>query len=480
MPADEDSPFEVAADEHDENAPLLSKAHGAGSQETPLPRAQLAAIYFIKLTIPVVYTQVQPYLNKMISELDLPPGRPVGYYSGLLGLAINAGQFLTVFPWGRLSDWLGRTRIITFGLFGLVLSTVAFGLSQTFAQALFFRLLTGVFSGYVGVIHSVVGELSDATNQSTAFPFYDIISALGYIVGPILGGAFADPATELPKWFDYPFWRKYPYSLPCLISGAIGTCASLLSLFYLKETHPRFSAKKTYDMAEQTSSYQSITVPSSPDADEDKPPTVRSLFALPVIRAICTSQFVIGFLASSFNTVFVLLAYTSIDQGGLSMKPLRIAFALSIMGFVSIGLKASLPIFLKRYDTLTVYRSTVKAFPITYALIPFLNIIARATGPHRSTVAEALLWVSISVVLLASRIGTLAFGIIMILTKDHTPTFSALGTTNSISELAQMAGISIGAPFVSKILGGHLWVVIYCVLATVADLSARRIAQYRR
>lgn len=98
--------FEAAADERtgsDESAPLLSHPHNGQRKETPLPRAQLAAVYFIKLTIPVVSTQVQPYLNKMISELDLPPGRPVGYYSGLLGLAINAGQFLTVFPWGRLS-----------------------------------------------------------------------------------------------------------------------------------------------------------------------------------------------------------------------------------------------------------------------------------------------------------------------------------------------------------------------------------------
>lgn len=38
--------------------------------------------------------------------------------------------------------------------------------------------------------------------------------------------------------------------------------------------------------------------------------------------------------------------------------------------------------------------------------------------------------------------------IVMILTKDHTPTSFALGTTNSISELAQMIGVSIGAPFI--------------------------------
>lgn len=43
--------------------------------------------------------------------------------------------------------------------------------------------LGGLFCGMIGAIHSVVGELSDKTNQSTAFPLYDIISALGFVIG---------------------------------------------------------------------------------------------------------------------------------------------------------------------------------------------------------------------------------------------------------------------------------------------------------
>ena len=46
--------------------------------------------------------------------------------------------------------------------------------------------------------------------------------------------------------------------------------------------------------------------------------------------------------------------------------------------------------------------------------------------------------------------------IVMILTKDHTPTSFALGTTNSISELAQMIGIAIGAPFIRYVDDGLL------------------------
>ncbi|KAI0340698.1 MFS general substrate transporter [Trametopsis cervina] len=491
MTADNGAGVRDTANE-DERAPLLAHSPDARREATPLPRAQLAAVYLIKLTIPIVSFSVIPYINKMVSELDdLPRGHPVGYYSGLVGLAHAAGQFLTVFPWGRVSDWFGRIPIIATGMFGLAASTAFFGLSKTLSQAIFFRFLTGVFSGYVGVIHSVVGELTDASNQSTAFPFYDIISALGFIVGPFLGGTFAEPATQFPGTFDTAFWRAYPYALPGFIAGAIAIAAALLSIFYLRETNPRVAHDKLTH--EHPVIYQAITASASVEeiaVEEEKPPTVKSLIALPVIRAICASQWSIGFIASAFNNGFALMAYTSTDFGGLSMDPRRIAVALSIMGLVSIFLKASLPIFLKRFDTLSVYRFSVQAWPLTFALMPILNIIARVSGPERGAAASALLWVSISLVLFASRLGTLAFSIIMILTKDHTPTSSALGTTNSISELAQMIGGSIGAPFIGalfsfstttagSIAGGYLWVVVICVLSLLGDISARRIGRYQ-
>ncbi|KAI0688763.1 MFS general substrate transporter [Cytidiella melzeri] len=485
MTPDNEQDRPTTRQELDERAPLLSQA--LVLEATPLPSAQLAAIYYIKLVIPLSLVQVAPYVNTMVYDLGL---RPVGYYSGLLSTAVSVGSFLTVFPWGWLSDRFGRTRIIAFGTLGLGLSAAGFGLSKSFAQALLFRFLSGIFTGYIGVIHSVVGELSNASNQSTAFPFYDIISALGFILGPILGATLVSPAARMPAWFDTPFWWKYQYALPCFVSGAFGVSASILSLSYLTETHPRFSKGKRYGQTEETFPQPETILPSTSE-DDEKPPTVKSLLALPVIRALCASQLALGFLASAFNNLFVLMAFSPIEHGGLSMEPIRIASALSIMGFVSIGLKASLPIFLRRSDALTAFRVTAQVWPLTFALMPVLNVIARLIGPERSPAVEALFWIAISIVLFLSRISALAFSIVMILTKDHTPTPSVLATTNSVSELAQMIGIAIGAPFItslfafstttaSNIAGGYLWAIIAVVLATGGDLSAKRIATYRR
>lgn len=79
------------------------------------------------------------------------------------------------------------------------------------------------------------------------------------------------------------------------------------------------------------------------------------------------------------------------------------------MGLVSIGLKASLPIFLRRFDALAVFRVTLLTWPITFALMPLLNIIARRAAAEHSASAEAFLWVAICFVLFMSRLGCMAF-----------------------------------------------------------------------
>lgn len=44
-------------------------------------------------------------------------------------------------------------------------------------------LEAGLFSGNVAVMHSVLGELTDSTNQAVAFPIYGLCWPLGVIIG---------------------------------------------------------------------------------------------------------------------------------------------------------------------------------------------------------------------------------------------------------------------------------------------------------
>lgn len=72
------------------------------------------------------------------------------------------------------------------------------------------------------------------------------------------------------------------------------------------------------------------------------------------------------------------------------------------MGLVSIGLKATLPVFLRRFGVLPTFRFTLLTWPLTFALLPALNALARAHS-------AAALWAAVGGVLFLSRLGTLAF-----------------------------------------------------------------------
>lgn len=97
-------------------------------------------------------------------------------------------------------DVVGRRPVIFFGIIGLAITTLMFGLSKSLASVLVARCLGGeysirtipelisnavggLFSGNVAVIHSVLGEITDSTNQMVAFPIYGLTWPLGSIIG---------------------------------------------------------------------------------------------------------------------------------------------------------------------------------------------------------------------------------------------------------------------------------------------------------
>ena len=80
----------VAADVHSDSSsdsdPLLPPEHHHRHppRPNPLPKLQLAVVYFIKLIIPIAATQNLPYINVFVADLAKAAGAKTGYYSGLV------------------------------------------------------------------------------------------------------------------------------------------------------------------------------------------------------------------------------------------------------------------------------------------------------------------------------------------------------------------------------------------------------------
>jgi hypothetical protein len=60
------------------------------------------------------------------------------------------------------------------------------------------------------------------------------------LIGPVLGGLLADPATSYPSIFPQnSLWTTYPYLLPNLAVGLLQVLTFILAFLVLQETHPR-------------------------------------------------------------------------------------------------------------------------------------------------------------------------------------------------------------------------------------------------
>ncbi|TFK53089.1 MFS general substrate transporter [Heliocybe sulcata] len=460
---------------------------------TPLPKLQLATVFAIKVLIPISSTQILPYVNEMMEKFGLSKGAGAGYYSGLVTSSFGIAQLLSMYYWGKLSDNIGRLPVILMGTIGVSITSALFGVSRTFPMMLLTRFLSGVFCGTTGAIHSVVGELSDETNASTAFPLYDICSAIGFAVGPLIGGTFANPAEQYPEWFNTPFFRAYPYLLPCLINALIAVVASILAVFILEETLPMKRKKQSVPSPPSElvamDEEEEPAYPILPPLEPPKPPTVKSLLSIPVIRAICLSTGSLGFIAGSFNHVFVLMAYAPILDGGLALSPSQIGRLMFFMGTTSIFLKLSMPFLLRRFDHLTVFTVCTMIWPFTFALMPVLNAIRRGEqDPNPNVIENAWLWAGVRLVLVMSRVGTMVFSIVMILVRETAPGPASLGTTNGLTEFVQSGFGSLSSAVISSLfavsaskhlVGGQLWVVFSILVSLCASGFAEGIRKHR-
>ncbi|PWW40316.1 putative MFS family arabinose efflux permease [Idiomarina loihiensis] len=137
---------------------------------------------------------------KLADFMRLPPEL-------LLGLVLAAyplGMFLGGHVLGALADHLGRKPVIRWTQIGVCLSYLLSGyalLQQQYLLLLFSRLLTGLFEGNIAIARSIAADLSHAIPKTTSFSYIHAAVYIGYLIGPLLGGALLYHSASTPFYF---------------------------------------------------------------------------------------------------------------------------------------------------------------------------------------------------------------------------------------------------------------------------------------
>lgn len=137
--------------------------------------------------------------------LPLLGNERMGLSEGQIGIALTIvaiTQFVSIFLGGRLSDRFGRKAVITPGCIIAAASLVMLAQSYSYWFLLLSCAIMGIGIGISGATPSAyVADIIPRANYSSGMGLYRAISDLGFVIGPILLGWFADISGFSPALF---------------------------------------------------------------------------------------------------------------------------------------------------------------------------------------------------------------------------------------------------------------------------------------
>jgi MFS family permease len=89
-----------------------------------------------------------PYVYYMVESFGIAHDKAqISMYCGMVTSAFAFAECASGVFWGRLSDRIGRKRVLLGGLFGTGLSMLLFGFAKSLPMALIARALGGLLNG---------------------------------------------------------------------------------------------------------------------------------------------------------------------------------------------------------------------------------------------------------------------------------------------------------------------------------------------
>ena len=147
------------------------------------------------------------------------------------------GQLFSAFFWGRVSDDYGRKPVLIFGLFATALAALGLGCATSYTAAVAARVAGGLLNANQAVARGMIRELTTAEQRARGFASVGQAWGIGFLLGPLVGGALSRPADAYPA-FEGGLFETLPYLLPCLCAAA-GCALGAFAVSRLPETNPR-------------------------------------------------------------------------------------------------------------------------------------------------------------------------------------------------------------------------------------------------
>lgn len=133
-----------------------------------------------------------PFLPFYIQELGITDPVELNLYTGLLTAAPAVSMAIMAPLWGIAADRWGRKLMILRAMLAAVLVLGGMGFAQNVWQLLALRAAQGIFTGTITATNAFVASGTPGTKLSYALGFLSSSNFIGYSIGPVMGGLFAE------------------------------------------------------------------------------------------------------------------------------------------------------------------------------------------------------------------------------------------------------------------------------------------------
>lgn len=214
---------------------------------------------------------------------------------GLLLSSYAVMQFLFAPVWGRVSDRWGRRPVMLVTIAGTSLALALLGLAGSLPFLFLARLLGGLFGANISVASAYITDVTEESERTKYMGLLGASFALGFILGPAIGGALA----------------RYGYHVPILFAAGLAALNFVAACFQLREP------ERPSEESEEVERASRLKVPTDPR-----------------VRRLCISYFIFVFGISQLETVF---AFFMMDKFRWDAE--HVAFILVFMGVLMAGVQ---------------------------------------------------------------------------------------------------------------------------------------------
>jgi len=160
----------------------------------------------------------------------------------LLSVIYSAAQFFAAPIIGKISDRVGRRRVLLVCLAGAAMGYFLFGVAGSLWMLFLSRLIAGITGGSLSTASAYIVDVSKPEELANAFSLSGMAWGIGLVLGPALGGALGQVNLRAPAFF----------------SAALAFSAMCLSFFYLPESLPPERREKRPLHLSDLNTFQSI------------------------------------------------------------------------------------------------------------------------------------------------------------------------------------------------------------------------------